>query len=51
MLWDQVFGTYRRGGAPDRVGIAGEPTWPVGYVQGMWAALQRATARRQVVDR
>jgi sterol desaturase/sphingolipid hydroxylase (fatty acid hydroxylase superfamily) len=51
MLWDQVFGTYRRGGVPDRVGIAGEPTWPVGYVQGMWAALQRATARRQVVDR
>lgn len=45
MLWDQVFGTYRRGGAPAAVGVDAGPPRATGYLSGMAKAMRQAFRR------
>jgi sterol desaturase/sphingolipid hydroxylase (fatty acid hydroxylase superfamily) len=42
VLWDQVFGTYRRGGAPARVGVDRGLPRAERYLQALREALRNA---------
>lgn len=45
MLWDQVFGTYRKGSAgPQAVGVDAGPPRATGYLSGMAEAMRNAGA-------
>lgn len=46
MLWDQLFGTYRRGGAPVAVGVDAGPPRASGYLRGLVEAMRNAYRRQ-----
>lgn len=42
MVWDQLFGTYRQGGAPERVGVDSGPARAPGYLAALREAWRQA---------
>lgn len=48
MVWDQLFGTYKRGpGAPRVVGVDAGPAQATGYLSGMLEAMRHAFVKPQ----